>query len=1239
MPVLKNSLIHRLGIIAFIVIATLWSGHSEAGYSIAELRSVETAEEAKVRELRQKGIKELHKILSRHEAKNRRADLYYEMAENYMEAYRAGYILEGRVHEKRLSVGQPAGMEYKFIDHSNSRVDLVAGIKACKELLALGIPFSKLDRIYYFLGFNYKELGNKQESMTYYSMLARKYPQSPLVSEAYRELGDSSFEGLQYRQAISYYETAVKKSPNESKPRILHRLAWSYYRTKQYRRAIEVMKQAIEVAVSSGEKFLSMKEEALKDMAVFMMEAGMADEAVSYFQTVAGDKDFYPKALEKLGKQYERNAEPTKAVVVYESLLKTNPDSDVYHRVMFKLVDLDLRRGRYREAIARVQSLRSSHGLSVDAQTSYQNLKAIVRRTAVEHHGKYRKTGNKVDLGIAETYYSAYLTVFLAREDARHEHPEINMYLAEVKRALGKSADASEIYRHVVDSKDKRYSKEAAVLWLGSLGEGIKTAGRSSPSPSMASEEPSRIEKEFVEAATSLQEALGETPEGREAALKAAQILAGYPKSKKEVVKRIREIIKRWPKSVQAVTGGRLWLQVYLDILPAPGAVQIDQSPEVSDAINELGEACKELRGNTALMSADAELGGSKLKAMLAEQDVRFKIDEIARHEKNKNFDDAGRGYEKLALEAAQKDLSEKSYANAIGAYMKVLDFESTERVAVAWLKKSGKSARSIDVIRNSGTSALIHGKFEVSSKLFERLGREGGDPDSLVTAARISGGVGDLPRFQALLSAYLEVYPKSPGRWKVALLLAESYVSTTNAKNESEAAKLYQFCMSGPQEFEIECTVRLGELYFASGNLDQARDLFKRAASVKGQRPKEQVSPFVALARFRLAELIERGVKLQPLQMPEAELKKALSQRLDFLEPLSRAYMSVVDAGGPWGVSALARLASWAVKFADEIDSVPPPRSQSGRNDKEVADRFKKGLEAVSAPLRNRARATWKDAYSKATELMIMSPEIPGLADSLADARLTPPWRAQGFRGGFKFAGIPTNGGSEGKSGALKHVREKLLRGGKNINTSKDWIDYGNLLLGDNKPILAKLAYERALLLDVKSSAALNNLGVLLLLGDGEEDWAQASEANHLFVEALKVDAFFVTAKVNQALLLNYYRLFGRSRPLLEQACAKDPSADALLGLAVALQGSGELAQAEATFKKAGDAVSDGERSVFVLPYHEAVRSLSGSDAAKGAEICLEKLDKIDGAALGGFEAAAVLRLKEICRVWKKPD
>src|SRR5688500_6020975 len=83
----------------FMVSGLAWSA---SPYSRHEIKEVETSEEANIRDLREQEIRQLRIALGRRLPPNRKADLYFRLAEIYLEAYRSEFLLEGRVHEKRL---------------------------------------------------------------------------------------------------------------------------------------------------------------------------------------------------------------------------------------------------------------------------------------------------------------------------------------------------------------------------------------------------------------------------------------------------------------------------------------------------------------------------------------------------------------------------------------------------------------------------------------------------------------------------------------------------------------------------------------------------------------------------------------------------------------------------------------------------------------------------------------------------------------------------------------------------------------------------------------------------------------------------------------------------------------------------------------------------------------------------------------------------------------------------------
>lgn len=155
--------------VSFPLVLAAASLEAHAGYSESEMAEVRTEDENKLRELRKQEVDQLRLALGRRLAPNRQADLYVRLAESYLESYRAEFLNEGKVHEKRLAAGQAD----KYIDRAHSKPYIRLGIKACEEVIRLGISHPKLDEIYYFLGVYYDELEDEKNSLKYFSELTK----------------------------------------------------------------------------------------------------------------------------------------------------------------------------------------------------------------------------------------------------------------------------------------------------------------------------------------------------------------------------------------------------------------------------------------------------------------------------------------------------------------------------------------------------------------------------------------------------------------------------------------------------------------------------------------------------------------------------------------------------------------------------------------------------------------------------------------------------------------------------------------------------------------------------------------------------------------------------------------------------------------------------------------------------------------------------------------------------------
>ncbi len=220
------------------------------------------------------------------------------------------------------------------------------------------------------------------------------------------------------------------------------------------------------------------------------------------------------------------------------------------------------------------------------------------------------------------------------------------------------------------------------------------------------------------------------------------------------------------------------------------------------------------------------------------------------------------------------------------------------------------------------------------------------------------------------------------------------------------------------------------------------------------------------------------------------AEMESVTSKIVDPIAKVKRLapfYQEALKAGGPWGVAALGRLAQHVL--------------------------------ASSPKLVLQARATLLSAYKKAEAEEILSPSLPEIEDLLASLDEPSIARMQGPL--FEPLIAPSHGNL----------------GVHDVPSSEGWVEIGNTFWQKGKLSEARIAYERALDVNAKNVRALNNYAVCLLR-DGK--WYETQEALETLRQAHRLDDLFLTATINRAIFLTYYRLFAPAEKAWQQVLAR---------------------------------------------------------------------------------------------------
>ncbi len=1162
---------------------------ASAAVSDSEYDAVLTDRERKIDAIRREEIQTVSSALRLRSPENRQAELYLRLAELYLEAYQADFLLEGRIHEARLKRQPQAKLERR-----RSSEDLKNGVRAAEQILKMKVDGSKLDRVHYFLAYNYGELGNKDESIKHYSILMKDYPQSPFSNEGQRAVADALFQKGQFQDAEEAYLKALKRAKDPGQQaRIYHRLAWCAYRNRKPAEAIDSMKRAIQIAEDHSEKSLSVREEGLRDLAIFYAETPRVEEAIQYYRDHSGDDDQLSKTLERLGREYERGGQTDKSRVVYEALLRINVKDESSFRATVKIFDLMLLRQQFEEAARLLDPIQIPKNPDPDTNIVIQNLRTTVRKTAVDYHDRFRKDTDvergRLHLKVSDRFYGLFLKLFLSNPStAASDKNEIRMYWAEVKRETDQPGAAASLYKQVVIERDSKYGAEAARWWVSSLINELKKMSQERErSGQKLGSKPSDIEYDFVEASDILEKSIPNTIESRESRLRAAQILAAYPDDKRQAIDRAKSLALFAPTTPQGVLAARLWLQ-----------------------LDTTRDTVLEIRNHPELMTADAQGAAIKNKKELAQDlesaEKRLNVGEIASLERNKDYLEAAKRYEQYAGQAKTEAEAEKAYMGAINAYAQNGNSDEVARTMSNWIQRFPKSKLCQKTVKEQATNFFIRGWYSDSAELFLGIGRQFKDVSSYLTAAALFDGAQLRQKARDAFRAALPLVPDEEERARIYKSNAEV---SGDMKDELGTFNSWRSCFILNSSLKAECGSQVGNYYLKLNDVRAGRDAFTQVVNLK--KGPSSKSPYIAYAQFRLAQILEREMKRTALEFPQDRLLKAFTTRVEELKPVSDAYQKAIGMGGPWGIAATERLGDLALGLSSEVEQA--------LSSSQASPDLKQALIPVANALKTKAIDNSKTAYSQALKQQILSPALPVVHDRLVDVGTKNMARAQGARSGIRLIGIAADGGSVGADSAFNTVREGLL---KNTADALLWIDYGNLLWGTGKPGLSKVAYQRSLALKTRMADALNNTAVVMVSDQGYENWFSANEAVATWKRALSYEPMNSAALFNLGHYFNYFRLFPLAIPYLEKVSRKVSIGEVNDGLGVAHFATKRTAEANLQFQRADELGQKSNR--FVRKYIEAVTASSSKD-------CKDALSDIDG-ELKGFEKVSVERLQMRC-------
>jgi hypothetical protein len=148
--------------------------------------------------------------------------------------------------------------------------------------------YKGLSDVYYILAYNNKELGNHEAAQKYFKLSAKGAKGDNQIGlKSKLNLADYFYNEHKYKEAIPLYEASLNKLNDKWWTKDSFNLAWSYYRVKNYDKAINLMREVHKR--SSDSKYVDMRSNVERDVGIFYVDAGRMTDAVKFYESLGLD--------------------------------------------------------------------------------------------------------------------------------------------------------------------------------------------------------------------------------------------------------------------------------------------------------------------------------------------------------------------------------------------------------------------------------------------------------------------------------------------------------------------------------------------------------------------------------------------------------------------------------------------------------------------------------------------------------------------------------------------------------------------------------------------------------------------------------------------------------------------------------------------------------------------------------------------------------------------------------------
>lgn len=331
--------------------------------------------------------------------------------------------------------------------------------------------YRNIGDVHYILAYNYKELGNEKNAEKYFKLASRSSRDPKILAKSKLALADYYYNDKKYKEAIPLYEASVGKMDEKWWTKDAFNLAWSYYRVRNYDRAIALMREVHQKSASG--KYVDMRSMVERDIGIFYVDAKRINEAIKFYETLGLN---YTDQFIRIANAIVAQGRFEQAEKLLEQLRKIEKDQNRRNEILLAELNIFDKFNKTSDHLATAKELVAIHKRSPLEKSQLDRLSFQVNRQAAELQKATTSNLYKSVPKLKKQKSREAIAYFgLAAELAPGQKAEKIFFQGETAYAVNNFSTALGLYVAAFDSaktnNDKKIMSQSLEGMLSSLGQ------------------------------------------------------------------------------------------------------------------------------------------------------------------------------------------------------------------------------------------------------------------------------------------------------------------------------------------------------------------------------------------------------------------------------------------------------------------------------------------------------------------------------------------------------------------------------------------------------------------------------------------------------------------------------------------------------------------------------------------------------------------------------------------------